>query len=434
MRAHPLSAIAKLGQAPTAESARLLRTAAQRRNLSVGDLATARAAREEVKQRACRIAALIEDVEGLSLTAGECSVLRPPHGRATHLPSPDRPYVHLAVHTGQGGVSVTPVWAAAVRGNVIMSTVENRIKARATALDPMVALSVSAGIGSPRVYEIDGFLKQSPDSGRQLIRTLAEIYSTPKTGEQTDGNYTSWDLREGNDRLRLEVLAFRIRNELSNEATSRSAPYVQALAPRFSSASLLQPSERRVHDRFWGPGENHTEDQPELREACDELAVLGMARHAQEDKYRSLSPTYGHVACFDGHGLLRCRQIGFDVIDVKREGRISFLVGKGDCQLLQWNPTVAMSVTKYRGGSVWLQSQGLIQLHDDPDMVQELIQRLENRYNRVHQQLALDLSSPERYPGEYVMATLSRQRLSSRFREAQRSVRSNLTCTESDRT
>jgi hypothetical protein len=413
-----LGAIAELSQPPTVESARLFKAAAQLRNLSADDLALARAAREEVKQHACRIAALIDTVEGLSLTADECSVLQPPYGRATHLPSPDRPYVHLAVHSGQGAVSVTPVWAVTIGGNVVMSTVENRIKARATALDPMVALSVSAGIGSPRFYEIGAFLKQSQDSERKLIRTLAETYSTPKTGEQTDGNYTSWELRERNGRLQLEARAYYIRNELSDEPVSRSAPYVQSLAPRYSNANLAKSSGRRSHDSFWG------QTSRSHGEARDELAILGMARRAQENNYRSLSPTYGHLACFDHHGLLRCRQIGFDVIDVRLEGRISFLVDKRDCDSLLRNPTAAMSVAKYHGGSVWLQSRGLIQLHDDPGMVRASIRRLESRYNRVHQRLALDVSSRGRNPENYVLATLSHQRLSSRFREDERSLRS----------
>ncbi|KOG25105.1 hypothetical protein ADK35_07505 [Streptomyces viridochromogenes] len=417
-------AIEELGRAPTVESARLFKNAAQRRNLSREDLALVRAAREAIKQRAHSIAALVERVECLSLTADECSVLRPPYGRAKHLPSPDRPYVYLAVHTGQGGVSVTPVWAATVGGNVVMSTVENRIKARATALDPMVALSVPAGIGSQISFEVGGFVRQSPDPERKLIRTLAEMYSTRKIGEQTDGNYTSWDQRERNERIQLEVLAYHVRNELGDEPVSRSAPYVQALAPRYSNDSLPQSSGRSGHDSFWGPDENYTEDEPELREARDELVILGMARQATENKYRSLTATYGHLACFGHQGLLRCRQIGFDVIDVKEEARIAFLVDKRDCDVLRRNPAAAMSAAKYRSGSVWLQSQGLIQLHDDPGPVREAIRRLESRYNRVHHRLALDLSSCERTPGDYVLATLSHQRLSSRYREAERSLRS----------
>ncbi|MFE7275918.1 hypothetical protein [Streptomyces sp. NPDC057623] len=402
----------------------MFKNAAQRRNLPGDDLALVRAAREEIKQRARGVAALIERVECLSLTADECSILQPPYGRAKHLPSPDRPYVHLAVHTGHGGVSVTPVWAAAVGGNVVMSTVENRIKARATALDPMVALSVPAGIGSQISFEVGGFVKQSPDPERKLIRTLAEMYSTRKTGEQTDGNYTSWDQRERNERIRLEVLAYHIRNELGDEPVSRSASYVQELAPRYSSDDLPQPSGRNAHDGFWGPDEKYTEDEPELREARDELVILGMARQATRSGYRSVTATYGHVACFGHQGLLRCRQIGFDVIDIKGEARISFLVDRRDCDVLQRNPTAAMSAAKYRSGSVWLQSQGLIQLHDDPGPVRDAIRRLESRYNRVHHRLALDLSTGERTPGDFVLATLSHQRLSSRFREAERSLRS----------
>ncbi|MFJ8155120.1 hypothetical protein [Streptomyces sp. NPDC094468] len=173
---------------PTVNSARLFEHAAQRRNLHGDDLARARAAREQIRQNALRNAALIERVEGLALTADERSVLQPPYGRTPHLPSPDRPHVHLAVHTGQGGVSVTPVWASTSDGNVVMSTVENRIKARATAPDPMVALSVSAGVGSQLSYEVGGFAKQSTDAERKLIRTLAVLYSKPNIDEQTDGN------------------------------------------------------------------------------------------------------------------------------------------------------------------------------------------------------------------------------------------------------
>ncbi|MGW1052846.1 hypothetical protein ACWDA8_20540 [Streptomyces sp. NPDC001130] len=416
------SAIEELGQAPTVESAQLFKDAAQRRNLSGDDLARARAAREQIRRRADRYATLIERAEGLSINADECSVLRPPYGRSTHLPSPDRPYVHLAVHTGQGGVSVTPVWAAANGGNVVMSTVENRIKARATALDPIVALSVSAGVGSQLSYEVGGFAKQSPDHERKLIRTLAATYSRPNIDEQTDGNYTSWDQRERNERLRVEVLAYRIRSELGDEPVTRSAPYFGMLAPRYGKANLPQSSASSRHDSFWGPDEKYTEDEPELRGSRDELAILGVVRRAMGSTYRPLCPTYGHLACFDQHGLLRCRQVGFHVVDVKGEASISFLVDKRDCDVLSGNPSAAMSIAKYRSGSVWLQSQGVIQLHDDPGMVLDAIRCLESRYNRVHHGLALDLSSRGRAPGEYVLATLSRQRLSSRFREAERSL------------
>ncbi|OSP41566.1 hypothetical protein B7767_19800 [Streptomyces sp. 13-12-16] len=417
-------AVAELGRTPGIESARLFKNAAQRRNLTGAELVLARTAREEIQQRARRISALTEKVAGLPLTADECSVLRPPFGRATHLPSPDRPYVHLAVHTGQGGVSVTPVWAAAAGGNVVLSTVENRIKARATALDPLVALSVPAGVGSQICLEIGGFARQSPDSERELIRTLARMYSKPKVGEQVDGNYTSWDQRERNERLRLEILAYRVRNELGDDPVCRSAPYVQELAPRFRTADAARPSGRGSHDEFWGPDERYGEDEPELRGARDELAILGMTRRGKESTYRSLSPTYGHLACFDHHGLLRCRQIGFDVIDVKGEARISFLVKKRDTGTLRKNPAVAVSVAQYSSGSVWLQAQGLIQFHDDPGMVQDAVHRLESRYNRVHHRSALDLGQGGSRPEDHVLATLSRQKLSSRYRETERSLRS----------
>ncbi|MFI9328712.1 hypothetical protein ACIGZJ_14335 [Kitasatospora sp. NPDC052868] len=416
--------VERLGRPPGAETARLFRTAAQRRGLAGNDLALARAAREEIKQRARRISELVDKVEGLPLTAEECSVLRPPFGRATHLPSPDRPYVHLAVHTGQGGVSVTPVWATADGGNVVISTVENRIKARATALDPMVALSVPAGVGSQICFEVGGFVKQSPDGERSLIRTLAGLYSKPKVGEQSDGNYTSWDQRERNERLRLEVLAYRVRNELGDDPVSRSAPYVRALAPRFSDDDPDRAPRRGPHDAFWGPDGDYGDDEPELRGARDELAILGVVSQGKGDKYRSLSPTYGHLACFDRQGLLRCRQIGFEVIDIEGEARIAFLARRGDSDLLRRTPAVALSVARYDSGSVWLQSQGVPRLHDDPDLVQEAIRRLESRYNRVHHRLALDLGSPERTAEGHVLVTLSHQRLSSRYRETERSLRS----------
>ncbi|MBP2056281.1 hypothetical protein J2Z21_009299 [Streptomyces griseochromogenes] len=416
--------IEKLGRAPSADSSLLFTRAAQRRNLSGDDLALARAAREEIDQRARGIGALVERAGGIALTADECAVLRPPYGRSIHLPSPDRPYAHLAVHTGQGRVSVTPVWATTSGGNVVMSTVENRIKARATALDPLVALSVPAGIGSQLSYEVGGFVRQSPDPERELIRTLAEMYSTRKIREQSDGNYTSWDQRERNERLRLEVLAYRVRDELGDEPTFRSVPYVEALAPRYGDADLPLSSGRSSHDGFWGPDEKYTEDKPELREARDELAILGVLPQASGNGYRSLNATYGHLASFDHRGLLRCRQVGFELVNVKGEARISFLVDKRDCEVLRRVPSAAMSVAKYRSGSVWLQSQGLISLHDDPGAVRKAIRRLERRYNRAHHRLALDLSWHRRVPGGYVLATLSYQRLSSRFREAARSVRS----------
>lgn len=418
--------IAKLAQAPTPESARLLEGAAQRRYSSDDELARSRAARDEIKQRAQVVAQLVEKVDGLPLTADECSVLQPPYGRAAHLPSPDRPYAHMAVHTGRGRLSVTPLWAITMGGNVVMSSVENRIKARATALDPLVALSVPAGIGSQISFEIGGFVRQSPDLGRELIRALARVYSNPKVGEQADGNYTSWDRRERNERLRLEVLAFHVRNELGDEPVSRFAPYAETLAPRCGDAHPPAPAGRAAHDHFWGPDENYPEDEPELREARDELAIIGMARHAGTGRYRALNPTYGHLACFGHQGLLRCRQIGFDVIDIQGEDRIAFLVDKRDAGDFRRNPRAAVSIVKYRGGSVWLQSQGLVQFHDDAGIAREAIRRLESRYSRAHHRLALDLSTAERTPGDYVLATLSHQRLSSRYREAERSSRSEL--------
>ncbi|WP_432024498.1 hypothetical protein [Streptomyces parvus] len=321
-------------------------------------------------------------------------------------------------------MSVTPVWAAAIGGNVVMSTVENRIKARATALDPLVALSVPAGVGSQVSFEVGGFLSQSPDSEHQLIRTLAEMYSTRKPREQTDGNYTSWDQRERNERLRLEVLAYRVRSELGDAPVVRSTSYVPALPPRHSTADRPRTCERGVHDAFWEKKAKGAEDEPGLHEDRDELAILGMTRRAAHRSCRSTSPTYGHVACLDHQGLLRCRQIGFDVIDVKGEDRIAFLVDKRDCAVLLRSPHAAMSVAKYRSGSVWLQSQGVMELHDDPGMVRDTTHRLESRYNRVHHRLALDLSWHVRPPGDYVLASLSRQRLSSRYRETERSLRS----------
>ncbi|MEE1838545.1 hypothetical protein ACIODX_38325 [Streptomyces sp. NPDC088190] len=416
--------VEELGQAPGTDSAELFRNAAQRRYLSESDLAMARAARVEIKKRACRISELLEQMQSLSLTADECSILHPPYGRVTHLPSPDRPYIHLAVHTGQGGVSVTPVWATTMGRNVVMSTVENRIKARATALDPVVALSVPVGVGSQMTYEVGGFVRQSPDSERQLIRVLARMYSKPKIGEHVDGNYTSWDQRERNDRLGLEILAYRVRNELGDDPVHRSAPYVRALVPRCSYDYPAPRPERIRHDRFWVPERSHTDDKHDLREARDELAILGMTRAAKEPKIHSLSPTYGHLACFDWLGLLRCRQIGFDVIDLAGEARISFLVKKRDTEFLRRNPAAAISVAKYNSGSVWLQSQGVIQFHDDPDMLRDAIRRLETRYSRVHHRLALDLGWGERTSEDHVLATLSHQKLSSRYRETERSLRS----------
>src|SRR2546429_2635763 len=116
-------AIAKLAQAPAPGSDRLLEVAAQRRYGSGVELARSRAGREEINQRSHVVAQLVEKVDGLPLTADECSVLQPPFGRAAHLPSPDRPYAHLAVHTRQGRLSVTPLWATTMGGNVVMSTV-----------------------------------------------------------------------------------------------------------------------------------------------------------------------------------------------------------------------------------------------------------------------------------------------------------------------
>lgn len=422
-------AVAELGQAPGIESAQLFKEAAQRRNLSADDLAAARAAREEIEQRARRVSELLDGVHGLSLTPDECSVLRPPYGRANHLPSPDRPYAHLAVHTGRGGVSVTPVWAATIGGNVVISTVENRIKARATALDPMVALSVPAGIGSPVFYEVGGFARQSPDPDRTLIRTLAAMYSRPQVGEHVDGNYTSWDQRERNMRLRLDILAYRVYNDLGDQPTHRAAPYLGALAPRqITDDYLSRVRGRKLHDSFWEPVQYSTADELDLHEDGDELAILGSARRGTGDsEFRSLSPTYGHVACFDGLGLLRCRQIGFDVIEIEGETRISFLVKKSDSDTLRRNPAVAISVAKYSSGSVWLQAQGLVQFHDDPDRLRQAIRRLESRYNRVHRRLALDLSPGESVSGDHVVATVSHQILSSRYRETERSLRSATT-------
>ncbi|WP_028808464.1 hypothetical protein [Streptomyces canus] len=415
---------AELGRAPGPESTHLFKEAAQRRNLSGDELAAAGAAREEIKRRAHRISELLGHVESLPLTADERSLLRPPYGRANHLPSPNRPYAHLAVHTGQGAVSVTPVWATTTGGNVVMSTVENRIKARATALDPMVALSVSAGIGNEMSFEVGGFARQSPDADRELIRTLAGMYSKPKIGEHVDGNYTSWDQRERNERIRLEILAYRVRNELGDHPVHRSAPYVQELAPRYSDADLSQPPGRKSHDRFWTTDEDSPEGESDPREARDELAILGMTRRAKESEYRSVHPTYGHFACFDEHGLLRCRNIGFDLMDVEGEARISFLVRKRDSLVLRRNPAGALSVAKYSSGSVWLQSQGRIHFHEDPDMLRAAIRRLESRYNRVHQRLALDLGMSQRPSEDYMLATLSRQTVSSRYRETERSLRS----------
>jgi hypothetical protein len=398
--------VARLAQPPTPESARLLEDAAQRRYRTDDDLARSRTAREEIKRRAHVAAQLAEKVVALPLTADECSVLQPPFGRAAHLPSPDRPYAHLAVHIGLGRVSVTPLWATTMGGNVVMSTVENRIKVRATAVDPLVALSVPARIGSQISYEVGGFAKQSPDLGRELIRALARMYSNPKIGEQADGNYTSWDRREGNDRLRLEVLAFRVRSDLGDEPLSRVAPYVETLGPRYTSIAAGRTS----HDHFGGP-------------AGDELAIIGLERPTT-GRYRSLNSTYGHLACFGPDGLLRCRQIGFDLLDIEGEDSIAFLVDKRDAGVFARNPHAAVSIVKYRGGSVWLQSQGVVRVHDDASLLRAAIGRLEDRYSRAHQRLALDLSTARRPPGDYLLATLSHQRLSSRYREAERSSRS----------
>jgi hypothetical protein len=415
--------IAELAQASTGESARLLEEAAQRRHRSDDELARSRAARDEIKRRAQAVARLVDRVDSLPLTDDECSVLRPPFGRAAHLPSPDRPYAHLAVHTGRGRLSVTPLWALPRDGNVVMSTVENRIKARATALDPLVALSVPAGIGSQLSYEIGGFVRQSPDLDREVIRALARVYSNPKIGEQADGNYTSWDRRERNERLRLQVLAFHVRDELGDEPVSRFAPYAETLPRRYGTADLSAPT---AHDHFWGPDENYPEDEPEPREARDELAIIGMTRRAGTSGYRALNPTYGHLACFGHQGLPRCRQIGFDLLHIEGQDRIAFLVDRRDAVVFRSNPHAAVSMVKYRGGSVWLQSQGLVRLHDDAALTRAAIGRLESRYSRAHHRLALDLGTAGRTPGDYVLATLSHQRLSSRYREAERSSRSEL--------
>ncbi|WP_335974924.1 hypothetical protein [Streptomyces sp. CA2R106] len=416
-------ATGELGRAPAVEWARLFSDAAQRRGLSGDGLALARAAREEIKQRARRTSALIDQVPGLPLTTEECSILEPPFGRSTHLPSPDRPYAHLAVHTGLGGVSVTPLWATAAGGNVVMSTVENRIKARATALDPMVALSVPAGIGSPLCYEVGGFVKQSPDPERTVIRALAALYSKPGISEHTDGNYTSWDRREGNERLRLEVLAYRVRNDLGDVPAFRTAPYIRRLAPRYGGTRPPRWSAANRHEDFRTLDARDTDGSAPYG-AGDELAVLGVVRHSGHPGYRPLNATYGHLACFDRSGLLRCRQLGFDVIDVRGETRISFLVDRRDCEALRRSPAAALSVTKFRGGSTWLQSRGLVELHDGADDLRRAIRRLEDRYSRDHRRLALDLGAAERAPGDCVLATLSRQKVSSRYREAGRSLRS----------
>jgi hypothetical protein len=413
--------VEQLVQAPTEESLRLFQDATQRPRMSPDELRRAIAARAEIKRRAERFAELTEKAVGLPLTADECSLLRPPFGRAAHLPSPDRPYAHLAVHTGNGGVSVTPLWASATTENVVLSTVENRIKARATALDPMVAVSISAGIGSQICYEVGGFARQSPDRERILIRALARMYSTPKIGELVDGNYTSWDLREQNRRIRLEILAYYVRNEIGDEPDYRFLPYLRNVFPR---PPRISSSARGVHDIFQGPDQTYSEDETELRHANDELAILGITPKADGTGYRSLNPTYGHLACFDCHGILRCRQIGFDVMTFNGEPRITFLASKSDHEAFRGNPLAALSVTKYRGGSSWLQSQGVIRLEDDPVAVRDSIRRLESRYNRAHYQLALDLGPPGRGRKDYWLATLSHQRLSSRYREARRSARS----------
>ncbi|MFI5775172.1 hypothetical protein ACIA74_43505 [Streptomyces sp. NPDC051658] len=239
-----------------------------------------------------------------------------------------------------------------------------------------------------------------------------------------DGNYTSWDEREQNQRIRLDVLAYYICNELGDEPIRRSASFVESLAPRRSDADLIRSLKKRVHQNFWGATESDSEDELELYGTRDELAILGVERDVKQGAIRLLSPTYGQLACVDRRGLLRCRQIGFDVIDVDGEQRMAFLVDERDCDHFRQNPAVAVSVAKYRNGGAWLQSQGLIELHEESGKVRSLVRRLESRYARVHSRLALNVTMGDRIPRGYVLASLAHQKLSSRYREAERSIRS----------
>ncbi|MBR7831769.1 hypothetical protein KDL01_00770 [Actinospica durhamensis] len=406
------------------EHLRLFDAAAQRPNLSSEQTAAVNRARAEITECAERTAKELQSLEGVALTDEECAILRPAHQRKTHLPSPQRPYGHLAVRTRLGGLSVTPLWVAQDDRCVVLSTVENRIKTRASALDPLVAMSVPAGIGSQVGFEVCGLAVQYPDPGRHLIREIAEIYGTPELRLHKDGNYTSWEQREGGRRIRMEIKAALVRDEIGDAPSTRTAPWSARIAPRRADPRLGALWSRHAHQNFWGPTDQDSDDELFLHGSRDELAILGM--EPRSGRYRSLNSTYGHVACYDARGLVRCIRVGFDVIHVGAESRIAFLVRRGaDLDTLLENPAVAISVAKYRIGGAWLQSQGLIEIHDDPQQTTSVIKRLESRYAEVHHGLALGLDLSERPAGgEYVLASISHQRLSSRYREAERSQRS----------
>ncbi|MFI6816160.1 hypothetical protein ACIBG7_27410 [Nonomuraea sp. NPDC050328] len=390
--------------------------AAQRPDLAAAERIATDEVRRAVKRRADEVAAVVGLLDGLELNDDEITVIKPPFSRARHLPSPSRAFGHLAVRDPEGFPSITPLWVTTKDRQVVLSTVENRIKARATAVDPMAAISIAPGIGSPLGVEVCGLVMQSPDEGNALIREIAELYSNPGMRVHADGNYTSWDRREGNRRIRLDLIAYQVTNELGDESRARFAPWMRHIEGRSIQPSHLLEGRACAPDTFWEE-DRLPADELELLGTKDELAILGYAREGSE--FRSVNSTYGHIAVHDEFGRLRARRIGFDVTAIGGEARITFLVPKENVAVGAGTP-VATSFAKYKIGGAWLQARGIVELHDDSHLIEQVVRRLKHRYGRPPHDFALRFGSLHA-DSDFTVASIACQKLSSRYREALRS-------------
>jgi PPOX class probable F420-dependent enzyme len=96
-------------------------------------------------------------------------------------------YAVLATVNPDGSPQTSVVWVGRDGGDLLMSTVEGRVKHRNMLRDPRVSLTVIDSLDPENYVELRGRVSMTPDVGRQVDTQLSWKYDGKDPGEDRPG-------------------------------------------------------------------------------------------------------------------------------------------------------------------------------------------------------------------------------------------------------
>jgi PPOX class probable F420-dependent enzyme len=87
-----------------------------------------------------------------------------------------RNYAVLATVNGDGGPQTSAMWVGRDGGDLLMSTVEGRVKHRNMVRDPRVSVTVIESADPENYVELRGTVTMTPDVGRAFDTSLSHKY------------------------------------------------------------------------------------------------------------------------------------------------------------------------------------------------------------------------------------------------------------------